>query len=150
ARRLGRVIITSRRREYIEASPVEVKPLSVREGVKVLEKRAQALKIGALLHAGDEDLLKCVRTLGSRPLVLEALVRALCDPATNTLKRAMVRVNRMLEKDLGTFLFDDAWQRLTPSLRHLLLIMVRITDVHDIVTLRLCCDAAGVSIANAE
>lgn len=150
ARRLGRVIITSRRREYIEAAPIEVKPLATREGVKLLQKRAESLRLQPVLKAPDDVLLDCVREFGGKPLLLDALLHSLGDPATPTLKLAKDRVNRMLSKDLGTFLFDDAWQRLTVEMRHLLLILVRINDVHDTATLRICCDAVGLPVGSAE
>jgi tetratricopeptide (TPR) repeat protein len=77
-------------------------------------------------------------------------MRALSDPSSATIKKAIARVNRMLAKDLGAFLFDDAWQRLELNLRHLLLIMVRVADVHDAVSLRLCCMQVDVPVSQAE
>jgi tetratricopeptide (TPR) repeat protein len=151
SKRLGKVIITSRRREYVEASPVEVRPLSPRDGVNFLKRRGvDTLKIPALKRAKDPELLDCVRALACRPLVLDVFIRIISDPSSNTLQKAQDRVNKMLAKDLGDFLFDDAWQRLEPRLRNLLLIMVRVADVHDSVSLRFCCAPIGVSVGLAE
>jgi hypothetical protein len=151
SRRLGRVIVTSRRREQVEAAPVEVRPLSARESVNLVKSRGlKLLNLEALRSASDEDLLVCVRDLGGRPLVLDAFLRALSDPSTNTIRRAVDRVNRMLARDLGAFLFEDAWYRLDPKIRRLMLVMVQLGDVHDAVRLRLCCQLAQLPVSLAE
>ena len=46
----------------------------------------------------------------------------------------------MQNEDLGEFLFEDAWKRFSPALRHLLLLMTRISDAHDDALLNLCCN----------
>jgi tetratricopeptide (TPR) repeat protein len=151
SRRLGRVIITSRRREQIEAAPIEVRALSAREAVTLLTNRGvNLLRIGAISRATDQELLECVRELGCRPLVLDAFLRAISDPSSNSIRRAIERVNRLLARDLGTFLFDDAWKRLDAPMRQLLLLMVRLGDVHDAVRLRMCCNRVRIAVGLAE
>jgi tetratricopeptide (TPR) repeat protein len=151
SRRLGRVIITSRRREQIEAAPIEVRALSAREAVTLITNRGvNLLKVAALSRASDQELLECVRKMGCRPLVLDAFLRAIADPSSNSISRAVERVNRLLAKDLGIFLFDDAWNRLEREMRQLLLLMVRLGDVHDAVRLRMCCNQASISVGLAE
>ena len=151
SRRLGRIIVTSRRREHVEAAPIEVRPLSARESVNLIKSRGlKLLKLEPLRSASDEELLACVRDLGGRPLVLDAFLRALSDPSTNTIRRAVDRVNRMLAKDLGAFLFEDAWYRLDLKVRRLMLVMVQLGDVHDAVRLRLCCQLAQIPVSLAE
>jgi tetratricopeptide (TPR) repeat protein len=56
----------------------------------------------------------------------------------------------MLRRDLGEFLFADAWARLKPEVRTLLLLMTRVGDVHDSQSLRICALTAGVAIRKAE
>jgi tetratricopeptide (TPR) repeat protein len=151
SRRLGRVIVTSRRREQIEAAPIEVRPLSAREAVTLLTNRgASLLKVAAISRASDQELLECVREMGCRPLVLDAFLRAISDPSSSSIRRAVERVNRLLARDLGTFLFDDAWNRLESGMRQLLLLMVRLGDVHDAVRLRMCCNVVHIAVGLAE
>lgn len=148
SRHVGRVLLTSRRREAIEAWPLEVPPLSDDEAVALLRSRAAELNRESILQAGDARLRSIARDLGSRPLVLEVFVQVLRDPNLG-LKRALERVQGMQRKDLGEFLYLDAWRRLTPELRGLLLLMTRSGEVHEEALFRLCCQTAGLSALSA-
>lgn len=150
ARRIGRVLITSRRREILGADPVEVKALPKLEAVKFLRARADKLKVDAVKSAKDMELLVVVEDLECRPIVLEAFISALCDPACATLGKAKARVLGMLQKDLGAFLFSDAWGRFSKDVRRLLILMTRVGDVHDAQSFRICADIVGVAIHDAE
>ncbi|MEW9572615.1 hypothetical protein ABQJ54_12725 [Rhodanobacter sp. Si-c] len=151
ARRLGRIIVTSRRREVLGADPVEVKPLSTVEAVKFLRARGQdKLKISAIKKASDIELIDVVQGLERRPLVLDAFLNALNDPNYNTLSKAKERVAGMLRKDLGSFLFSDAWVRLSKDMRRLLVLMTRVADVHDSQSLKICANVCDISINDAE
>lgn len=149
-RRVGRVLITSRRRELIEAAPVPVAALKPVEAVSLLKDRGKALRLRSIIRAQDGVLLSLVNDLECRPLVLEAFLHALTDPATVSLKAAKDRVAGMLRRDLGEFLFADAWARFTPKMKHLLLLLTRVGDVHDARQLNICCEIAGVSMQAAE
>ena len=150
ARRLGRVMLTSRRREIIEAAPIIVDSLSESEAVEFILDRAQKLSIKLLEKTSKADLSAAIAGLERRPIVLEALVRALADPATKRIDQAVSRVTEMLRRDLGEFLFADAWARLSVDLRRLLLLMTRVADVHDTQSLRICARIIGLSPQAAE
>jgi uncharacterized protein YegP (UPF0339 family)/tetratricopeptide (TPR) repeat protein len=151
ARRLGRILVTSRRREILEASPVEVKHLSKKDAVRLIKNRGLTkFKLGAIKRATDQQLADIAKDLEFRPLVLEALLRALQDPVSSTLVKAQQRVSSMLGSDLGDFLFADAWARLSVEVRSLLLLMAKVADVHDAEMLRLACDQAELTVQRAE
>lgn len=151
ARRVGRILITSRRREILGADPVEVKPLSKLEAVKFLRDRGEGkLKVAAIKRASDVVLLSVVEDLERRPIVLEAFVNALCDPATATIEKAKTKVLGLLQKDLGTFLFSDAWSRFGKGIRKLLILMTKVADVHDAQSFRICADLSQVPLQDAE
>ena len=151
AKRVGRILITSRRREILGAEPVEVKPLSSIDAVGFLRSRGEVkLKLGPIKRASDVELLAIVAELERRPIVLEAFISALCDPACNTLEKAKKKVLGMLKKDLGSFLFSDAWVRFSKEIRRLLVLMVRVSDVHDAQSFRICSNLSGIQIQDAE
>ena len=77
SRRVGRVLLTSRRREALEANQVEIKPLTEEESVEFLRARAHVMQRQPILVAGDATLAKYSRNLGCKPLVLEVFVGAL-------------------------------------------------------------------------
>ncbi|OBY83791.1 hypothetical protein ACM14_19400 [Delftia sp. JD2] len=150
SRRVGRVILTSRRWEQIEAYPIAVDILTEREALAFLRDRAEKLNIKIVNKASDADILESVKKLERRPIVLAAFANALVDPALKNIDQAASQVAAMLRKDLGEFLFSDAWARLNQDVRRLLLLMTRIGDVHDDQSLKICADVAGVSAQIAE
>lgn len=149
SRKIGRVLLTSRRREAIEAQPIEIKPLDEEESVRFLRARATALNRQPILQAGISTVRQYARRLGNKPLVLEVFIQALGEHSIS-LERAYDRVLRMLRQDLGEFLYTDAWNRMSDSMRHLLLLMTRVTDLHDELLLKLCCLQVGVTVIEAN
>jgi tetratricopeptide (TPR) repeat protein len=150
ARRVGRIIITSRRREALEAAPVAVEALDRLDAVALLKERGALLSIKAIKKASDAELLTLVTELECRPLVLEALIQALTESATVNLKAAKERVTGMLRRDLGEFLFADAWSRYSQDVKILMLLLTRMGDVIDAQQLSICADIVGVSLQLAE
>lgn len=151
ARRIGRILITSRRREILGADPVELGELPKVDAVRFLRKRGEGkLEIPAIRRAKDGELLAVVEDLECRPIVLDAFLNALTDPLFNTLQKAKKKVLGLLQKDLGIFLFSDAWNRLSKETRTLMLLMTRVADVHDFQSFRICCDVAQVDPQGAE
>jgi len=151
SRRIGRVLLTSRRLEAVGADPVEVKALPDSDAIQFLrEKGGRKLNLAAINRASDASLLAAVSELEKRPIVLEALLSALSDPHYNTLAKARKRVEGMLARDLGEFLFSDAWSRFSQRVRGLLVLMARVADLHDLQSLRICAEIAGVTLQDAE
>lgn len=148
SRRVGRVLLTSRRREAIEARQIEITKLSDDECVTFLRARARVLDRRSILDAGDRTLVKYSNNLGNKPLVLEVFVGALGEHGIG-LENAYQRVQRMQSQDLGEFLYADAWRRLSTPMQHLLLLMTRVSDVHDDTLLKLCCGQVGIGVSNA-
>lgn len=148
SRRVGRVLLTSRRREAIEAQQIEIKPLDEDESLKFLRARGLALGRKSIADAGPSTLKKYGRLLGNKPLVLEVFVQALGEHGIG-LQKAFDRVMRMQTQDLGEFLYADAWTRMSQPMQHLLLLMTRVTDIHDDTLLKLCCGQAGISVLEA-
>ncbi len=149
SRRVGRVLVTSRRREPIEARQIEVKPWSTEESVAFLEARAKALNRVQLLQAGRSTLRKFAEKLENKPLVLEVFLQSLAERDLS-LQKAFERVMQKQRRELGEFLYSDAWKRLGTDMQALLLLMTRVADVHDEVLLKLCCMEIGITITQAH
>uniref|UniRef100_UPI00048689F6 tetratricopeptide repeat protein n=1 Tax=Paraburkholderia bannensis TaxID=765414 RepID=UPI00048689F6 len=81
-------------------------------------------------------------------LVLEVFVQALGEHGIG-LQQAFDRVMRMQTQDLGEFLYSDAWNRMSQPMQHLLLLMTKVTDIHDDTLLKLCCIQVGISVLEA-
>lgn len=149
ARRVGRVLITSRRREKIEAHPIEIRPFDVADSVDFLRKRAAKLKRKAILQAGESSLRKYAHDLNNKPILLEAFLQA-AESSEDGLKKSYEKVIRMQRKDLGDFLYADVWGRISERVQHLFLLMARVADIHDNILLKFCCSQVRVSVVQAS
>jgi tetratricopeptide (TPR) repeat protein len=148
-RRVGRVILTSRRRELIEALPIQTENWNDEEGAEFLRKRGCTLGCTAIGQAGPGTLKRYSRALINKPIALEVFVQAAATQGAG-LEAAFQRVQKMQRQDLGQFLYDDAWGRLSPDLRRVLLLMSRLGDNHNQYLLQLCCQRTGVTVAAAS
>lgn len=149
SKHVGRVILTSRRREQIEALPIQTESWSPEEGFEFLKKRGESLNCRSIILAGPSTLKGYSRALNNKPIALEVFAQAASAPG-ESLERSFERVQRMQRQDLGQFLYDDAWSRLAPEMRHVMLLMSRIGDVIDQYIIQLCCRVANVSVAAAS
>lgn len=109
SRKIGRVIVTSRRREKIEAEQIQVLSLEDDEGAILLK--------GLLRDADFKDipditkLKEHVGRIGSKPILIEFLAKYAV--MTNTpLERGVDEILRQESGDLGQFLFADSWGRI--------------------------------------
>lgn len=150
ARRVGRVLLTSRRMEHLEASPIEVPVFEMREAIDFVRDRSRLLQCKLGYEASDEELQREIDRIERRPIVLEAFVSALCDPGVRKISRATDRVSKMLSKDLGEFLFADVWAKFSLDERRVLLLMARVGDVHQSYSFKTCCEEFGVSVSSME
>ncbi len=149
SKHVGRVILTSRRREQIEAFPIPTESWTPDEGLEFLKKRGRTLKCQSIMQAGAATLRGHSKALNNKPIALEVFAQAASAPG-ESLDRAFERVQRMQRQDLGQFLYDDAWSRLAPEMRHVMLLMSRIGDVIDQYIIQLCCRVANVNVAAAS
>ncbi len=109
--RLGRVLLTSRRREAIEARPVEISMMDEETGCRLLRALAQQSPAPCISSAGDAKLKQISRKLSGRPLLLEVFARHASKPGAS-LERSLDLVLKAAEDELGDFLYADAWERL--------------------------------------
>jgi Tfp pilus assembly protein PilF len=124
-KRLARVLITSRRRERMEARPIEVPPLSLNEAQRLASRLAESYGAAPILQAGDPGRRKLVSTLGCLPIKIEACCR-LVGRFGYKLERAQQQV--LADSDLGRFLYDDAWARISKLERMALVALAQMGD----------------------
>ncbi len=124
-KRLARVLITSRRRERMEARPIEVLPLSTEESARLARRLADSYVATSVLQAGEVGRRKLVTSLGGHPLKIDACCR-LVGRYGYSLDRAKQQV--LSNSDLGKFLYEDAWARINGSQRIALVALAQLGD----------------------
>jgi hypothetical protein len=124
-RRLARVLITSRRRERMEARPIEVPPLSQEEAQSLLLKLAECYEARPILQAGDRGRRKLVSSFGGHPIKIDACCRII-GRYGHSLERAQEQV--LADRDLADFLYEDAWARINEEQRLALVTLAQLGD----------------------
>ncbi len=124
-KKLCRVIITSRRQESIEATPILVEGLSIEDSISLLKRLADEHGATPIKQAGESKLRKVSAKLMYKPILLEALVVYIAR-ANISIDAALESLYSYSEEALLEFLYDDAWARLNEHQRDLFLLLFQL------------------------
>ncbi|WP_076416841.1 hypothetical protein [Shewanella sp. UCD-KL12] len=144
---IGRLIITSRRREFIEATPIPIEGLTEIEAVSLMQRIAQDYSATPILQAGDSKLRRVSNQLMRKPLLLEALVKYVSYSQVG-IDAAIENIFRKNNAELLEFLYEDAWARMNPLQKEAFLILVHVKCPLDQVSIGQICQQVGIQ--NAE
>ncbi len=118
--KIGKLLITSRRRESLEAMQIQVPPMTEEVGASLLEKLADTYSALAIQSAGEARRKKISRQFGGKPILLDVLARHIAN--TNcSIDDGLNAILSQERGDLGAFLFEDAWKRMELSYREVFL-----------------------------
>jgi len=118
--KVGKLLITSRRREVFEATQVQVPPMDENTGSQLLSKLASTYSSHAIAQAGESRRRKICRQFGGKPILLDVLARHVAN--TNcSIDEGISAILSQERGDLGAFLFEDAWKRMDEPYREVFL-----------------------------
>ena len=140
---IGRVIITSRRREFVEATPILVGGLSEAEAVRLLERLASELGAKAIQQAGQAKLRRVSTKLMHKPVLLETLVRYIAR-TDQGIDAAMENVYSKSSEELLEFLYEDAWMRMNDLQRMVFFVLVHLSSPLEQFTISRSCQEVGI------
>jgi len=140
---LGRIIITSRRREFIEATPIVVEGLSEPECINLLKRLATEFKAQPILQAGESKLRKISRQLMFKPILLEALVKHVAR-SNMGIDDAVDNVFKKSNEDLLEFLYEDAWLRMNNLQQEVFLTLIHLSSPLDQNSIGKTCQELGI------
>ncbi len=129
-KKLGRVIITSRRRESFEAKLLQIKGLTNAESIRLLKALAKVYNAQSINQAGDRTLQNIAEQLMNKPLLLEALVKYIAH-ANLGIEKAMDRIFKMSNEQLLEFLYEDAWSRMNNFQKEVFYVMIHLESPLD-------------------
>lgn len=124
---IGRIIITSRRREFVEATPIVVEGLSEIEGMSLMKRLAEDFNAKPILQAGEAKLRKVSAQLMHKPILLEALVKYIARSGLG-IDAAIENLFKKTNEDLLEFLYEDAWLRMNQFQKEVFLVLVNISS----------------------
>lgn len=141
SRKVGRVLITSRRREEIEAEPINVPPLTDEDGADLLFNLLEEFSIDAGV---DRSKLKSiVNKIGCKPILIEFLAKYAAMTHA-TLERGVQEILKQESGDLGQFLFADSWGRIEEDSRRVFMVIAQLGGFVDDVLLSLVAESFSV------
>ncbi|EKZ9002843.1 NB-ARC domain-containing protein [Vibrio fluvialis] len=148
-KKLGRVILTSRRREYLEANPVLVEGLTESESVTLMRRLAEEYKAKPILQAGEATLRKAAQKLMCKPLLLSSITKHIShtqNSIDNTLEYFFSKKNH----ELLDFLYEDAWGRMNELQKSAFMTLVNVTNPIDEPAIGFLCQNVGIQITELE
>ncbi|MCB5361727.1 ATP-binding protein [Vibrio lentus] len=148
-RLVGRVIITSRRREYVEANPVLVEGLSEQESATLMRRLAKEYNAKPLVSASERTLRKASRKLMCKPLLIHSLTKHI----SHTQKSIDDTLNIIFSKknhELLDFLYQDAWNRMNDLQKKVFMIIVNISGPINDTAIASSCQKSGIQISEFE
>jgi len=129
-KKIGRVIITSRRREFLPATPIKVSGLSDDEALRLMRRLASEYAAVAINQAGDPKLRQVCAQLTNKPLLIDTLVKYIARSGTG-IEAALEQVLKKTSDELLEFLYEDAWMRMNDLHRRVFLILVSLANPID-------------------
>lgn len=126
-KKIGRLIITSRRQESVEAEHVLVEGLNDTDAVNLLNRLAEIYNAHPITQAGESKLRSTANKLMNKPLLLEALV-VYISRSKISIDSAVENIFRKSNDDLLEFLYEDAWDRLNDVQKKLFYIIISLTS----------------------
>lgn len=122
-RRLGRILITSRRREFVAFEPLQISALSDEECASLMRRLAAEYNATAINQAGEATLRRAANQLANKPLLIDTLVKYLARSPVG-ITEAIEQVFRKTNDQLLEFLYDDAWLRINGLQQDVFLVLV--------------------------
>ncbi|HGM4888791.1 TPA: AAA family ATPase [Stenotrophomonas maltophilia] len=149
AKSIGRVVITSRRRELLAAEPVPVAQLSETEALTLMQRLGAAYGAIAVQQAGDAKLRRACEQLMYKPLLIDTLVRYIAR-SSSSVQEGLDQILRKTNDELLEFLYEDAWQRMPAAVQDVFMTLVLLVTPVDGKSVGDVCREIGVQHAEFQ
>lgn len=144
AKRVGRIVITSRRRELLAAEPVAVSQLSLEEALTLLRKLGAEYGAQSIVQAGEPKLRKACEQLMYKPLLIDTLVRYIARSSTG-IQEGLDQILKKTSDELLEFLYEDAWLRMNRLVQEVFIVLASLATPPDSKSIGDACREIGVS-----
>lgn len=122
-KKVGRILITSRRREFLPATGIQVAGLPDSEALRLMRRLGVEYAAVAINQAGDPWLRQVCAQLTNKPLLIDTLVKYIARSGSG-IDAALEQIMRKTSDELLEFLYQDAWMRIDDLRQKVLLILV--------------------------
>ncbi len=142
-KKIGRVILTSRRREGMGSRLIKVSELEERESIQLMTRLAEEYGAKPILQSGEPKLRRASAQLMHKPLLIDALVKYISRTSVGV-DEALNSVLRKTNDQLLEFLYEDAWLRMSEGQRDVFLVIVLMTCPIDEFSVGYACQEVGI------
>lgn len=125
SKNIARVIITSRRRELIQAEPILIEGLNESESIELMKNLSVRYSADSLNKAGESRLRKVVNKLMYKPLLIEAYVKYM-KHSQSSIDEGLNKFYKSSNEELLEFLYEDAWLRMNELQRKVFLVVIHV------------------------
>ncbi|MFC6518930.1 ATP-binding protein [Undibacterium arcticum] len=115
-KKIGRVIVTSRRREFLPATPLLISSLPDDEAAALMSRLGEEYAAKAVVQAGEARLRNVCKKLSNKPLLIDTLVKYVAR-SSSSLQEGLDQILRKTNDELLEFLYEDAWLRMNELAR---------------------------------
>lgn len=126
-KKLGRVVITSRRHEVLAATPVPVSSLSEIEALTLIQRLGKEYRAQAVNQAGEARLRGVCQKLMYKPLLLDTFVRYIARSSSG-IQEGLDQILKKTSDELLEFLYEDAWARMNSLVREVFMVLVSLAN----------------------
>lgn len=145
SRNIARVVITSRRREFLEAQPIAIKGLQEAESVDLIRSLSVQHNVIAINQAGETRLRKVVKKLMNKPLLIEAYVKYM-KRSDSSIDEGLDKFYKVSNEEILNFLYEDAWIRMNELQRLVFLVAIKLECEIDNRVLNEICQLVEINI----
>lgn len=138
SKKIGRLILTSRRRELLSAHPIEISQLSESDSIDLIRALAKDYNANAISQAGDPKLKKICFQLNYKPLLIDSLVKYISRTQCS-IDTALDDIYRKSNDELLEFLYEDAWQRMDEKNKKIFIVLSSLNYPIDSTSIGFCC-----------
>ncbi|MBL0720531.1 hypothetical protein JI742_11605 [Piscinibacter sp. Jin2] len=144
AKRIGRVVITSRRRELLAAEPVPVSQLSEEEALTLIRKLGTEYSAQSVMQSSEPRLRRACEQLMYKPLLIDTLVRYIARSSSGV-QEGLDQILKKTSDELLEFLYEDAWLRMNKMVQEVFIVLSSLATPPDSKSVGDACREIGVS-----
>lgn len=149
AKFIGRVVITSRRREFLAALPIQVSKLSEGEALTLMQRLGSEYGAMAIQQSGEPRLRRACEQLMYKPLLIDTLARYVAR-SSSSIQEGLDQILKKTNDQLLEFLYEDAWQRMPHSVQEVFMVLVLVATPLDGKCVGDVCTEIGVQHAEFQ
>ncbi len=129
-KKIGRIVITSRRREFLPATPIPIDALAEDEAASLILQLAEDYGANSIVQSSEARRRSACKQLSYKPLLIDTLVKYIARSSSGV-QEGLDQILRKTSEELLEFLYEDAWLRINELAREVFMVIINVTNPID-------------------